>query len=317
MHDTRRNSVDEPLVSFLRALAETDYHFITPTPLTHERWLANRPGAIASTLRDAFGWNLPFEASLLPPELLQPLRQADMLSADADGRYRARLRVSSLAGRLYLHSAFPTVQADTIFFGPDTYRFATFIEQELRNEPARGGSRILDVGCGSGAGGLLAADRTESPRIVMNDINPRALRFAAVNAAAADHEIEPALGDALASSEGDYDLIVCNPPYLVDETARVYRDGGERLGRALAVRIVEESLGRLTAGGRLLLYTGVAIVDGRDPFIEEVRPTIEAAGLRCDYRELDPDVFGEELEGATYAIADRIAAVGLVVRGAA
>ncbi|MCA9708680.1 MAG: methyltransferase, partial [Myxococcales bacterium] len=149
--------------------------------------------------------------------------------------------------------------------------------------------------------------------VVMNDINPLALRYTAINAAAAGVPIETSLGDALSSSSGAFDLVVCNPPYLVDDGARVYRHGGDRLGRGLAIRIAEESLARLRPGGRLLLYTGVAILDGRDPFIDDLRPSLEAAGAAWTYRELDPDVFGEELERPIYAEIDRIAAVGLVV----
>lgn len=37
------------------------------------------------------------------------------------------------------------------------------------------------------------------------------------------------------------------------------------------------------------------------------------AGARLSYRELDPDVFGEELEKPVYAGAERIAAVGAVL----
>lgn len=66
-----------------------------------------------------------------------------------------------------------------------------------------------------------------------------------------------------------------------------------------------------------MLYTGVAIVQGVDPFIAELTPALNAA--RCDwhYREIDPDVFGEELDRAVYSQCDRIAAVGLLaVKGA-
>ena len=49
------------------------------------------------------------------------------------------------------------------------------------------------------------------------------------------------------------DLIVANPPYLVDPAGRVYRNGGGSLGTGLGERIVAEGLPRLRAGGQLLL----------------------------------------------------------------
>ncbi len=287
---------------------------MTPTPLTHERWLANRPGQEATSLREVFGWNLPFDPQTLPAEVRHCMVEGGLMHDRGDGRFRSTLRVSSLAGQLFTHSAFPTQEADAVFFGPDTYRFARYVAQQLSLTPVAPGARVLDVGCGSGAGGLVAAQAIERPTVVMNDINPRALRHAEANAEAAGISVQLALGDAVSACEGDFDLVVCNPPYLVDDDARVYRDGGDDLGRALAVRFTEQSLGRLRPGGRILLYTGVAIVDGRDPFIDDLAPIIEAAGCTWDYEEIDPDVFGEELERPTYAMIDRIAAVGLSIQ---
>lgn len=308
LHDT----TDHALVALLRTLAERRYHFVTPTPLTHQRWLAARPGQVATTLREAFGWNLPFEPALLPAPLGERLSAAGIVTPSGE-HLRSQVRVSSLAGRLYVHSPFPTAQAEAIFFGPDTYRFARFLEHELAARPPRPGARLLDVGCGSGAGGLVAAQHAVDATVVMSDINALALRTTAVNATAAGVEVELRLGDGLGAVDGDFDVVVCNPPYLSDDAERVYRHGGDRLGRALSLRLAEESLPRLRPGGRLLFYTGVAIVDGRDPFLEELAPVLEASGHAWRYEELDPDVFGEELERPAYRVADRIAVVGLVV----
>ena len=56
----------------------------------------------------------------------------------------------------------------------------------------------------------------------------------------------------------------------------------------------------------------MAIVHGVDPFIAELQPLLDAAGLAWSYEEIDPDVFGEELDRPVYAHIDRIAAVGMV-----
>lgn len=308
--DHLTDPVGRALVELSRTLARDGHRFVTPTPLTHQRWLDARPGKHAESLREAFGWNLPFALELLPEPLRELLPAAGVV-ARSGGLWRSEVRVSSLAGCLFVHSAFPTTEPDAVFFGPDTYRFASFLERELSARPPRPGARLLDVGCGSGAGGLVAQRHMKRPTLVMNDINPLALRHTAVNAAAAEVDVELCLGDALTSTTGDFDVIVCNPPYLTDDSERVYRHGGDRLGRALALRIAEESLGRLTSGGRLLLYTGVAIIDGRDPFLEELTPALETSGSTWTYREIDPDVFGEELEHGAYVVADRIAAVEL------
>ncbi len=62
-------------------------------------------------------------------------------------------------------------------------------------------------------------------------------------------------------------------------------------------------------GGRLLLYTGSAIVAGEDSFLRAIRQELSRPGVRYSYRELDPDVFAEELLRPAYADVERIAAV--------
>ncbi len=309
----------------LRQVAASGYRFTTVTPLTHQRVLARRGREPGASLRDIFGWNLPFEAGALPAALLADMEHAGLVRR-AGTLLRSNVRIASLGDDLFFHSAYPTVEENAVFFGPDTSRFARFVLHALaqRKAPASAHAhahvhepaRVLDVGCGSGAGGVavaraLAAAGTPA-RVVMSDINPLALQYAAVNAEVAGVPVTLAQGDALQAAEGDFDLIVSNPPYLDDAAQRAYRHGGTRLGRALSARIAAESLKRLAPGGQLLLYTGVAMVDGEDPFLAEMRPLLEASGCEWSYAEIDPDVFGEELERPVYAHIDRIAAVGLV-----
>ncbi len=329
----RAGTAQVPALDWLLSeLAASNYSFITPTPVTHQRVLSRQKAGTPRTLRDIFGWNLPFTGSDLRPELLEIMDAAGVLRTDGN-LLSSTVRVASIEQDLFVHSAFPTVQENAVFFGPDTYRFARFIQQGLEPVGAAQGIqgnwatavfgrelrplRVLDVGCGSGAGGIVAARCLKQAgmpfTVTMNDINPLALQYTAINAAFAGIPVELAAGDALSAVSGEFDLVISNPPYLDDPAARAYRHGGARLGRALSVRIALEALQRLAPGGQLLLYTGVAIVDGADPFIAELLPHLERAGYDFTYSEIDPDVFGEELERPVYAHADRIAAVGLTV----
>lgn len=297
----------QALLDLGRWLLASGYRFTTVTPATHARVLAREGPRPARSLRDALGWSMPFDRGTLPERAWALLEAAGALEP-AGGCWRSAVRFSSLGDTLYAHSAYPTEAADAVFFGPDTYRFAAFLGRHAAPTGC-----VVDVGCGAGAGGLVWAGRAE--RIVLADINPRALSLAEVNASLAGAPgVEFARSDVLDGvGGGPPDVVVANPPYLVDEAERAYRHGGSGLGTELSVRIVREALARVRPGGRVLLYTGAPVVDGRDLLREALAPALEAAGARYDYQELDPDVFGEELERPAYvrAGADRIAVVGV------
>jgi hypothetical protein len=61
-----------------------------------------------------------------------------------------------------------------------------------------------------------------------------------------------------------------------------------------------------------VLYTGTPIIAGIDPFFEFLEPLLQLHCSQFVYEEIDPDVFGEELEGRPYVGVDRIAAVGVI-----
>ncbi len=294
------------LVRIGRALLASGYHFVTPTPATHA--LVNaRPGtAWARSVTDVLGWSRPFRAGTIPGELHRAMEDAGLLVASGEG-WRSTLRVSCLDGLLFFHSAYPTTAPDSVFFGPDTYRFA----QAIRALPPRQVRRAVDVGCGAGPGAVLMARAHPEAEIFGVDINPAALRLTGVNAALAGVTVQARHSDLLTGLDGQFDLIVANPPYLVDPGARAYRHGGGPLGAELSLAILDAACERLVPGGTVLLYTGAAIVNGLDPFHEAAAARLAGLPMQWRYREVDPDVFGEELAGGAYAEADRIAAVVL------
>ncbi|HKY90965.1 MAG TPA: class I SAM-dependent methyltransferase [Nevskiaceae bacterium] len=298
-------------------LRSVGYRFTTVTPESHRRVNA-RPGTEWSqSLRDMFGWSRPFTDVALPLCLLDRLERGHVIRRGPGDVLSSRLRFSTLGDLLCAHSAFPTTAPDAVFFGPDTYRFAALIRRALAADRHAHVERLVDVGCGSGAGGLLAAQllADQRPRVVLADINPAALRCAQVSAILAGvPEVRTVESDLLRNVAGDLDLVLCNPPYLVDAAARTYRHGGHTYGAEFALRVVVESLPRLAPGGRLVLYTGAAVVEGVDQFRKAVEPLLRDAGVRFEYEELDPDVFGEELDGPAYGDVERIAAVGLIAR---
>ncbi|MBD0272072.1 MAG: class I SAM-dependent methyltransferase [Acetobacteraceae bacterium] len=306
---------DDALLRLAAAVRDTGYRFVTVTPATHARVNARPGNAWARGPEDVFGWSRPFRPEVLPSAVFELMRRAGVAVPHGGDGWRSSVRLSSLGGELFLHSAYPTADADAVFFGPDTYRFASAIGAHLerRSSPVR---RAVDIGCGAGPGGILISKARPEAEVSMGDINDAALRSARINAALAG------AGNAVARRSdlltgvpgGLFDLVVANPPYLVDPAERAYRHGGGPLGAGLSLAILDAALGRLAPGGTLLLYTGAAVVNGHDPFRVEAEERLAAGqGVGWTYREMDPDVFGEELDTAAYAEADRIAAVVLTV----
>nr|AYM52791.1 methyltransferase [Simulacricoccus ruber] len=299
---------DRALVQLGEALRGGGYHFVTVTPETHRRVNARPGNETARDLRDVFGWSRPFAPEVLPPPLLALLRASGELLHEEGGLLRSGVRYSSLGRALYVHDAWPTLREDAVFFGPDTYRFAA----QLARLPGTFG-RAVDLGCGSGAGGLSLDGRVE--HLVLADVAPRSLRFARVNARLnGQRHFTCVESDVLRGVEGRFDLIAANPPYIVDPDGRLYRDGGGLYGAELSVRIVRESLPRLSPGGTLLLYSGAPVVDGRDLLFAALQPVLDAEDVEARYEEVDPDIFGEELENPVYERVERIAVVTLTVR---
>lgn len=296
------------LLQLLSELDSRNYRFITPTPATHERVIAR--SSEAADLRDVFGWSRVFQRSLLPAILWDLLTQAAVVEETPNG-FKSKVRVSSIGDCLFLHSAFPTEEEDSVFFGPDTYRYADFVRSELtRTANVR---RLVDIGAGTGAGAIMGAALLPGARLTLLDINPRALRLARINARHAGLEVELIEGGTLDAVTGLIDLVIANPPYIMDESDREYRNGGGMHGAQLSLDWTLAAARRLEPGGRMLLYTGVAIVAGRDELRETLERELPALGCSVHYRELDPDIFGEELEKPPYADVERIAAVGAVV----
>lgn len=303
---------DRVLLQLGRRLQADGYRFITPTPLTLQRVNQRDEGQAADGLRDVFGWSRPFEPGLLSADEQRQLQDAHVIDA-FDGRLKSRVRWSSLDDLLFVHSGFPTDAADSVFFGPDTYRFAQLIHSHLQQNFAPI-HRAVDIGCGAGVGAILIGRARRDAQVLAVDINPAALRLTTINAALAEvANVEVRTSDVLQGVDGEFDLIVANPPYMADPAGRAYRHGGGTLGAGLSLRIVEQALNHLTPGGSLLLYTGVAMVDGRDPFLDTVLPRLDEKRFGWTYRELDPDVFGEELLNPGYQRVDRIAVVALTV----
>jgi len=230
----------DALAALGRSLQAAGYRFVTVTPATHRRVNGRPENAWAHDVRGVFGWSRPFRAGALPGPIDRPLRAAGLAApVDADGDaaaagqppvgWRARVRASTIGDRLYLHSAWPTCDEDAVFFGPDTYRYTAALKRVLGphgglRRPVR---RAIDVGAGAGPGAIELALRCRDATVYATDVNPAALALADVNANLnGAHNVVPCRSDLLDGVDGGFDLVMSNPPYILDPDALTYRHGG-------------------------------------------------------------------------------------------
>lgn len=205
---------DAALRDLAAAVRDSGYRFTTVTPLTHGR-VNDRPGnQYARDLRGIFGWSRLFQPNIVAPRLWALMQRAGVVEREGEG-WRCSVRISTLGEHCFIHSAYPTRAADAVFFGPDTYRFDAAIAAHLatRARPVR---RAVDIGCGAGAGAIRVATSCPDAEVLAVDPNERAIGFTRVNAALAGADsVRASYSDLLKGVEGDFDLIVANPPYLV------------------------------------------------------------------------------------------------------
>lgn len=141
------------------------------------------------------------------------------------------------------------------------------------------GARVLDLCTGSGVV-ALSAMRAGAEHVVAVDVSRRAVLAARLNLWGSGRRSSVRRGDLFSAvPDGEYDLIVSNPPYVPSKhdalptrgAARAW-DGG-RDGRSVVDRICDQAPARLRPGGRMLLVHS----DVADP--ERTIERLERTGL--------------------------------------
>ena len=220
--------------------------------------------------------------------VLTPASHAE-LEALLEQRIRAHVPVPYLTGEAWLGGVrFDVPPGVMIPRSPIAAVLAAGVAPWLAVLPGR----ILDLCCGSGALGILAARAFPGARVDLADDDARAIGAAAINverAGVGDRAelVRSSLFDGLAGRR--YDLIVCNPPYVptaeLDSAPAEFGheprhglDGGAD-GLAVWRRIVARLDDFLAHGGVLLGETGnvSAAFDAAFPHLRAVWLDIDGA----------------------------------------
>ncbi len=129
--------------------------------------------------------------------------------------------------------------------------------------------RTLDMGTGTGIQGIIAAKK--GCDVTFADVSIHAIRCARYNANQNDVDGTFVVSDLFEDIRGRFDTIIFNPPYL--ESARlgaetkdylkIATDGGKD-GRDLIDRFIKDSLGHLSANGRVIMVESTVNKYGLD-----------------------------------------------------
>ncbi|HEY1101109.1 MAG TPA: methyltransferase, partial [Myxococcota bacterium] len=305
---------DRALVYLGRLLRERGYRFTPVSPTSHARHVRARgPMAMAHTLRDVFGWCLPFSRDGAFADIAEALDAAGALRIVGTARagtrqlVRSGVRFASIDEQVFIHGGYPPDPVDAVVVGPEHTRFCRLLQQRVVGWCGR----VLDLGAGCGMAGLLLGKQAQE--VLIADDNREALRLARVNAAVARIGVDLIDGDDLDVLDdigGPFDLIVVGPQSHAER--RHYRAGwfGGLPGVDVAARTVAAALPRLKPEGRLLMAVRTPIVDGRDLFFEKVKPLLE--GHDTHYDEIDTDVVDDDDDGLAVGV-ERVAATVLDV----
>lgn len=182
----------------------------------------------------------PFEWDLAAGPEWGPLAlECGLVRGDADG-IRGNFHLVHTSG-VWVFSDTSVTEVDAVMGpGPTTLILERLIPKEFQPLAGRK-ARVLDLGSGAGTLGLIAAAR--GAEVVATDLNPRSLRFTALNARFNGVTLDLRSGDLTAPVRGEqFDLVLSQPPFVVRPAGTehsLYMHGGAR-GDELALRLLQE-----------------------------------------------------------------------------
>lgn len=156
--------------------------------------------------------------------------------------------------------------------------------QMILAENEQGRRTVLDIGTGSGAIALALAEKRKEWEITASDVSEKALELAQLNAKSHQISLNFILSDVFENIQGQYDIIVSNPPYIAfDETyemdqsvIRFEPDSAlfaEKQGLAIYQTIAEAAHQFLKPQGKIYLEIGYKQGPAVKDLFEKAFPT--------------------------------------------
>ena len=237
-----------------------------------------------------------------------PLYAPDGVTARFQGLMARRMAgepVAYLIGEWEFYGLTLDVCRDVLIPRPDT---ETLVERGilfLRGLPE--GARVLDLCAGSGCVGLAIADNCPGAHVILAEWSDDALRICRQNIlrCALSQQASAAQVDALEPPPRllrDFDLILCNPPYIptlevahLDPSVRDYEprlalDGGED-GLKFYRAVAKKWKCALAPGGKLIFEVGY----NQAPAVKRI---LEQNGYQDIRTTMDPGMHWRVVEGS-------------------
>jgi len=212
----------------------------------------------------------------VPGGLVTQLLDADILG-ETEAGLRSRVMLVPFQDRLYVTDP-PRFKSheDYVYAGRTTFHcLETALDQLTANPRARAGTRLLDMGCGSGFLALALAPRFA--QVCGVDIIGRCTDYAQLNAALQGASNCTFLRSDLYSEVSEtFDVIVTNPPcgWAEDVSERkIATHGGDDYGNELPARMLSGALEHLEPDGVIYCSFIAPFIHGR-PFLAELLPRL-------------------------------------------
>lgn len=171
--------------------------------------------------------------------------------------------VAYILGRRGFWSFDLEVTPDVLIPRPDTETLVAAVLPLIDD-----GSRVLDLGAGSGAVALAIAAEKPNAAVTATDVDPRCIAVCRRNARRLGIALRALVADCFDGLRERFDVIVSNPPYVAEDDPHLLRGDlrfeprlalvGGQDGLGFLARLIAEAPRHLRPGGWLAVEHGCA-----------------------------------------------------------